>query len=436
MMLIFPQRVGALMEQDIEQAIISSCDQVFDQVIDFTKEMIKQYSVLNQEQGVLDVVEKNLTDLKLPVTRVPIDLKRIGDHPLFAPVEWSYDKKYNLVSALNPKASGKTLVLNGHLDVVSATPFDMWTQAPNIPWEKDGWLYGRGSGDMLAGVAAMIYAVHAVQHAGYTIKSPLTIQGVIEEECTGNGTLACLDKGYDGDFVLIPEPFGPQIYSGQLGVLWFKLRLQGRPAHVLDTSAGVNAIEMLQLVIPYLKELETELNEKYRLPPYDQHKQPFNLNVGKFKGGNWASSVPADAEMEGRVGFPPGMTSNHIMQLVSNKIEKAIQGCPELRSNPPKLRFHGFRSEGHLVELSNPGITLLSACHQKLTNSEPKQFLSTCTTDLRAFHFYNKTAGTCYGPIAKNIHGIDECVDIESIRHTLKAYALFISRWCKLEKTN
>jgi len=423
------------MNDSIEQAILASCDQLFSTVIDFTQEMVKQYSVLNQEQAVLDVVERNLKAIELPVVRVPIDINRIGQHRLFAPVSWCYDEKYNLVCALNPQAAGKTLVLNGHLDVVSASPFEMWSRPPNEPWQKDGWLYGRGAGDMQSGVAAMIYAVHAVHHAGYRITSPLTIQAVIEEECTGNGTLACIERGYDGDFVLIPEPFGPTIYSGQLGVLWFKITLNGRPAHVLDTSAGNNAIELLQLLIPYLKDLEAQLNEQYRQAPYDQFSHPFNLNIGKFSGGNWASSVPASAQMEGRIGFPQGMSSNHIMQLISDRIDFACSQHIELNECKPKLRFHGFRSEGHLVDLKNPGITMLSSCHQHLTNSEPECYLSTCTTDLRAFHFYNKTAGTCYGPIAKNIHGIDECVNIESIRQTLKTYALFISRWCQLEKT-
>ncbi len=422
------------MSLEIEQSILSSCDSIFPEVIDFTKEMVKQYSTLDQEQGVLNLVEDHLIELQLPVIQVPIELSRLEKHELFAPTEWSYDNKYNLVSAINPDASGKSLVLNGHLDVVSARPFDMWAQAPNIPWEKDGWLYGRGSGDMKSGVAAMIYAVHAIKHAGYKITSPVTIQCVVEEECTGNGALACLDRGYDGDFVLIPEPFGPQIYSGQLGVLWFKVIIKGRPTHVLDTSSGANAIEILQLLIPALKELEHELNEKFRVAPYDQYDHPFNLNIGKFKGGNWASSVPAHAEMEGRIGFPTGMTSNHIMQLVSDKIELATHNHPILKEFKPVLRFHGFRSEGHLVDMQNPGITLLSECHQTLTNMKPEHYLSTCTSDLRAFHFYNKTAGTCYGPVAKNIHGVDECVNIDSIFHTLKAYALFISRWCELEK--
>ncbi|PCI54600.1 MAG: acetylornithine deacetylase [Alphaproteobacteria bacterium] len=422
------------MTTDIEDRILKSCDEIFPQVIDFTKEMVKQYSVLNQEQGVLDVVERHMKELDLPVVRVPIEQDRLSGHPLFAPVDWGYDKKYNLVSPLNPGSQGKTLVLNGHLDVVAASPFDMWTQAPNDPWIKDGWLYGRGAGDMQSGVAAMIYAVHALKHAGYEIKSPLTVQTVVEEECTGNGALACLDRGYGGDFVLIPEPFGPQIYTGQLGVLWFKVTCRGIPVHVLDTSAGMNAIEKLQLLIPFLKDLEGELNDKYRVPPYDQYDHPFNLNIGKFKGGNWASSVPAHAEMEARIGFPVGMTANEIMQLVSDRIELAAKQFPVFADNMPKLRFHGFRSEGHMVDLKNPGIKLLSDCHHSLTNQEPEHYLSTCTTDLRAFHFYSKTGGTCYGPVARNIHGIDESVDIESIRQTLKTYALFISRWCEIKE--
>ena len=423
------------MSSSIEKKILESCDKIFLEVIDFTKEMVKQYAVLNKEQAVLNVVEKQLKQLNLPTQRVSIEQDTLSQHPLFAPVEWNYEDKYNLVSDLNRGAKGKTLVLNGHLDVVPANPFDMWSQAPNTPWEKDGWLYGRGAGDMQSGVAAMIYAVHAIQHAGYDIESPLTIQAVIEEECTGNGALACLDKGFGGDFVLIPEPFGPTIYTGQLGVLWFKVSVQGKPVHVLDTSAGSNAIESIQQIIPFLKDLEEQLNQEYRLAPYDKFEHPFNLNIGKIKGGNWASSVPANAELEARIGFPIGMTANEIMQRVSQCIESASLAIPSFKKQMPKVRFHGFRSEGHLVDTQNPGIQLLSQCHHRLTNAQPKEYLSTCTTDLRAFHFYSRTAGTCYGPIAENIHGINERVDIESIRHTLKTYALFISRWCKITQS-
>jgi len=333
-----------------------------------------------------------------------------------------------LASRINSHHENPGLVFNGHLDVVPATPFESWQQAPNHPWSDGEWLYGRGAGDMQSGVAAMIYAAHAIGHAGFEINCPLTIQAVVEEECTGNGTLACLHQGYGGDFVLIPEPFGPTIYSSQIGVIWFKISVVGKPVHVLDTASGMNAIESLQSLIPHLKSLESRLNEEWKVPEYQHLEHPYNLNIGEFKGGNWASSVPSFAEMECRIGFPIGMTANQIMQLIQDSLDYAYKSDPHI-SIKPKLRFHGFRSEGHLVDTSNHGIKLLSQCHFDLTGAEPEKYVSTCTTDLRAFHFYSNSVGTCYGPVAENIHGVDERVNLESIKQTLKTYALFIDRW-------
>lgn len=422
--------VNALSE--LEHHLLKCADAQFDDVLSFTKDMVKQYAVRGQEQGVLSCVEERLQALDLPVMRVGMKKEALEQTPHYAPVAWHHDDKYNLVSQLNPEAAGKSLVLNGHVDVVSAEPFDMWTRPPFEPWERDGWLYGRGAGDMQSGVAAMIYALHAVREAGYRITSPLTLQVVVEEECSGNGALACVQQGFDGDFVLIPEPFDATIYAGQVGTLWFKLAVRGKPVHVQAAGTGINAIAKVQRFVPYLQELEHELNEHHREGAYLELDHPFNLNIGTISGGNWPSSVPAHAELEGRIGFPPGMTRDTIMQRVRDAIAKACAEDPDLADDTPMVEFHGFRSEGHIVDTSHAGINLLSQCHQSLLGSEPKLYWSTCTTDLRAFHVYNGTAGTCYGPVAKNIHGVDECVDIESVRHTLKAFALFIGRWCEL----
>ena len=104
---------------------------------------------------------------------------------------------------------GRSALFNGHLDVVSPEPRDLWDSDPFTPTLRDGWLYGRGAGDMKSGVAAMTYALHAVERAGFGLRAPVTLEAVIEEECCGNGALACLAAGYDAEAVLIPEPFGP-----------------------------------------------------------------------------------------------------------------------------------------------------------------------------------------------------------------------------------
>ena len=411
-----------------EKRIVAACEALMDDTLALTRDLVRGYSVLGQEQGALDTMEAWLERLNLPATRVPLDVPGLAEHPHWAPTAWESAGRYNLVSRLNPGASGPHLVFNGHLDVVPAEPTDMWTRPPWEPWEQDGWLYGRGAGDMKAGIAAMLMAVAAVRRAGVAIDFPLTLQTVIEEECTGNGALACLHQGYGGDFVLIPEPFGAQILSGQVGVVWFRMQIEGLPAHVLDTAAGRNAIETLQLYQPALKALEEEINTLPRPAPYEDHPHPFNLSIGRVEGGNWASSVPAHAILEGRVGFPPGMTPDAAMRRIREAI-MARHAELDDATPPPRVGFHGFRSEGHLVDLDTPGIRLLSACHEALLGEPPAHYLATCTTDLRAFHVMGGINGTCYGPVAQRIHGVDECVEIDSIRHVLTTYALFLHRW-------
>ncbi|MFC3285544.1 ArgE/DapE family deacylase [Litchfieldella rifensis] len=416
------------MLSDSEKRVLERCDSLFDKTLEMTRDLVGQYSVLGNEHGALETMASWLRRLGLPVEQVPMDDPDLSRNPHHVAVEWSNQGRYNLVSRLNPDARRPHLVLNGHLDVVPAEPTDMWTRPPWEPWERDGWLYGRGVGDMKAGIAATVMAVHAVREAGPSIDFPLTLQTVIEEECTGNGALACVNRGHAGDFVLIPEPFGAQIYAGQIGVLRFRVRVYGEPAHVLDTTAGSNAIEYLQQLIPGLKALEAELNESPRTPPYDALEHPFNLNIGRIEGGNWASSVPAHAILEGRIGFPFDMPPETAMEKMR---ECVANSHAELggQVEPPQVDFHGFRSRGHLVDLDSRGVRLLTQCHRSLTGEEPEHYLSTCTTDLHAFHVGAGVAGTCYGPVAERIHGVDECVDIESIRHVLKAYALFLCRW-------
>ncbi|MEJ2653753.1 MAG: ArgE/DapE family deacylase, partial [Acidihalobacter sp.] len=396
---------------DTEKRIEKRCDELLGSAVELTRDLVQGYSVLGNEQGTLDTMERWLGELDLPVERVPLDAPGLDENPHHAPVAWPAKGRYNVMSRLNPGANGPHLVLNGHLDVVPAEPVEMWTRAPWEPWEQDGWLYGRGAGDMKAGIAGMVMAVRAVREAGVAIDFPLSIQTVIEEECSGNGALACVHQGHGGDFVLIPEPFGAQIYTGQIGVLWFKLSVQGVPAHVLDTTAGSNAIEYLQQYIPGLKRLEDELNAARRPAPYDAVEHPFNLNIGRIQGGNWASSVPAYAELEGRIGFPVGMSPEEIMQRVRQAVTERHVELSGGGAQPPMVEFHGFRSEGHLVDLESPGVRLLERCHEDLTGTTAPHYLSTCTTDLRAFQVAGGVPGTCYGPVAQRIHGLAGLID-------------------------
>ena len=143
----------------------------------------------------------------------------IKDHSGFSPVAVDYDNAINVVGTHRPvREAGRSLILNGHIDVVPVGPLDMWAHPPFEPRIEGGWLYGRGSGDIKAGLAANVFALDALRRRGYQPAATLHLQSVTEEECTGNGALSSLVRGYTADAALIPEPENDMLVRANCGV--------------------------------------------------------------------------------------------------------------------------------------------------------------------------------------------------------------------------
>ena len=415
-----------------EKKILNCIDTLADDILDFTCRLVAEPSTLENELSVTALMEAELSRLSFDPFRVSIDPAKLSQHPGFAPVSWSYEGRYNVAAQRKASAEGgRSVIFNGHLDVVSAEPRGLWDTDPFDPVERDGWLYGRGAGDMKSGVAAMTYAVKGVENAGFGFKAPVTIEAVIEEECSGNGALACVAAGHEAEAVLIPEPMGLAILIAQLGVLWFKVSLIGVPRHVHEAQAGVNAIEKCIPLITALRDLEIEMNHEVH-PIYEDIRHPINLNIGVIKGGDWPSTVPAAAEFHCRLSFFPGETYDQTRRRIIDTIALATRQDPWLAENPPQIEFYGFKSEGHVADRSQPAFITLDGCHRDMFGQNADDSISTATTDVRAYHHYTQAQATCYGPVAENIHAANERVKIESVIHTAKIYALFLARWCGL----
>lgn len=415
-----------------EKRIMVEIEHLRQDLLDFLARLVTQDSTLGNEAGVLRLFEDELAAIDLEPRRVPIEPQELAKQPGFAPVLWDYEDRYNLVATRPADASGgKSALFCSHLDVVSPEPMEAWNNDPYEPLARDGWFYGRGAGDMKAGAAAMVYALWAVSRAGFGLSAPVSLAGVIEEECSGNGALACVRAGVDAQAVLIPEPFGPTILTHQLGVLWFKITVTGTPVHVLEAGSGVNAVEKMFVIMSALRALETSLNEK-RPHPYNLVPHPINLNLGVIRGGDWPSTVPARCELHGRLSYYPGQSFEEIRQQVEKTVHASAAADSWLVTRQPVVEFYGFRSDGFALEADLPQLETLDVCHQELCGEEAEVYLATCTTDCRAWNQFGQGVATCYGPVAENIHAANERVDINSIMHTAKAYALFLSRWCGL----
>ncbi len=428
------------MKSDLDSQIMTAVDKRFDEQIAFLSELSSHPSTRGNEQSAQSMMAEGLKERGYETDTWAINVDDIAHLPGFSPVIGNYDDAVNVVGTHHSRTgNGKSLILNGHIDVVPVGPLDMWAAPPFDPHCADGWMYGRGTGDMKAGLAANLYALDALRDIGYQPAADVHIQSVVEEECTGNGALACLQRGYRADAALIPEPFDEKLVTAQIGVIWLQVHLKGIPVHVSVAGSGANAIEAAIPLIAALRELEVHWNGPDRKNKHFAHEDhPLNLNIGRIEGGDWPSSVPSWCCFDVRMGIYPGQDINTARAELEACIRDAANGDAYLRKNQPEIIWHGFLAEGYaLADHAKPeaaqATSSLEGAHRAVTGSDLEKFSVTATTDARFFGLYADTPALVYGPTAEAIHGFDERVNLESIRRVTQSIALFVADWCGLE---
>jgi acetylornithine deacetylase len=328
-------------------------------------------------------------------------------------------------------ADGRSLILNGHIDVVSPEPTAMWSSDPFVARRDGDWLYGRGAGDMKGGLAAIVGAVRGLRELGLAPHAPIELQSVVEEECGGNGALACVLAGHTADAVIITEPTGGAIQNSQVGVLWFQIRVLGRPAHAGHAPQGQNAIEASFALIRALRRLEAELNLDPP-PPYDGYDHPINLNVGILRGGDWPSTVAGESVTHCRVATYPEGSIEDLKRRVEEAVATAVSADQLLAEFEVEVTYDGFACEGYTLDPDAPLVANLGRAVERVSGADARVFASTATTDARSFHLYGESPALCFGPYAEGVHGIDERVLLSSVVETAQVLGLFIREWSGL----
>ncbi len=422
-----------MLAADLSGKLLKAVDAGFDAQVAFLADLTRFPSTRGQEAPAQDFMAAAMAKRGLVVDRWKVAVDDIRHLPGFSPVAVSYDNAWNVVGTHRPRqATGRSLILNGHIDVVPTGPVDMWADPPFVPRIADGWMYGRGAGDMKAGLAANLFALDALARAGLAPAADVHVQSVIEEECTGNGALACLQRGYRAEAALITEPSGGTLGAAQVGVMWFQVKVRGKPVHVAVAGSGANAIEACFPIIAELHRLEHRWNE-VKHPAFAGHAHPINFVVSKIEGGDWTSSVPSWCTFDMRIGLYPGQDLAEVRSEVEATVAVAARADAFLSSNPPQVVYHGFQAEGYVLPQGSDAQGLLERCHESITGKVLGQRAGTGTTDARFYGLYAGIPALVYGPAAENIHAFDERVDLESMRRVTQTLALFIAEWCGVE---
>ena len=388
----------------------------FDDTVAFLADLVRVPSLLGEEEPAQRLVEARLRDLGFDVRSVQPDPERLAERPDSGIPLIPYDRRCSLVATLG-EGSGRSILLNGHVDVVSAEPLDRWTKEPFGAEIADGRMYGRGSCDMKGGVAAMLLGVEAALAAG-SLPGRVVYQSVIEEECGGNGALAACLEGPLADATLIAEPTNGGMDLVAVGVIWARITLEADSRHASNADRGANPIEAAYPVIEALHGLEAELNDDPE-PELAGLDNPYLLNVGAMHAGDWASMTPGRATLDVRLGFPIRMDPAEAQERLAAAVRAADPDAA--------VEFRGFRARGYSFDAESPFVRLLGDCHEEARGGRPRPDPSRATTDLRFF----EGQAVCYGPTGEGLHGPDEWVDLESVADVATVIALLIRRWAE-----
>jgi acetylornithine deacetylase len=407
----------------VDAAIEAGADAAFE----FLERLVREPSTVGHEAGAQEIVAAELDRLGFAVSQVPIPPETAAATP-GGVAQRSYDGRGDVLGRLNPGA-GPSLLLNGHIDVVPAEG-PGWSGEPFTPRTANGWMTGRGTGDMKGGFAMGTLALGALRTAMPTaLTGELSFLSVIEEECTGNGTLAAGQAGVLGDAVVLLEPTSLDLLLGGVGILWVEISLEGVPAHAESADRAVNPVRFVPLMLRALADFAIELSAAADDPAFSEVASPYNVNVGTVTAGDWPSSVPARARLGVRIGFPRNRTPEEILERVRDAVLVAAAQDPWLAEHPPSVREAGYRAEGYLLAPGHPLARAMSDAHCWAHRACPRDLVIGSTTDARYYLNQFGRPALAYGPRARNIHAADEAVELASIVGGARSLARFIARY-------
>jgi acetylornithine deacetylase/succinyl-diaminopimelate desuccinylase family protein len=362
---------------------------------------------------------------------------------------WEVEKgRANLVGIWRGKGRGRSLLLNGHVDVVSPGPSEKWTVAG--PWSGEiiaGKIYGRGSTDMKGGIAAAVFAMKAVLKAGYRPKGDVFIQSVVGEETmeTYAGTGAALQRGYRADAAIVCEASGPphrlSINTASPGLVVMQVKVKGKAAHIsmrdelirpggMGAAVGVSAIDKVFLVYQALLKLEEKWGQTKRHPAFTRPGH-FVLFPTVIQGGDMmAASIPEECSMMYIIWHPPQDTPEGVAEEIQAHIARFAQTDPWLRENPPEVYVPLFSWPPFETSPEEPICKVAAAASEAVFNRPAILYGAAYTSDAS----FIRQAGIptiLVGPGSIEVaHGFNEYVAIQDLLDAAKLYAMTIVEWC------
>ena len=402
-----------------------------EEIIGFLKELVSYPSVTGDEHDIQQFVSATLRGMGLEVREWEPDHEALKKHPAYIPVERGYEDRPNVVGVRRGTGGGRSLLFNGHVDVIPPGPMDKWSCSPWSGEIRDNRLYGRGASDMKSGLAAMTMAMDALIRAGVDLKGDVLLEYTVDEELSGNGTLACVMEGYKADAGICCETSSLHVQPACIGRIWFEIGITGKPAGIQRRFEGVSAIEKGYAVARAVSNLEAIRIHDVRHPLYPDNLSSLPCMVTVFESGSFPSAFPDSCLLKGSIASLPGERTEAVKQQLLDHLELFARTDPWLRDHPPEVTFKGYCGDSAEIPADHPIVTTLTQHMQSVTGKRPPVTGRQGAADTRYLIQYGETPTVIFGPgPTGQMHATDEWVDLDDLIVGTKALALTIMDWC------
>ena len=378
-----------------------------------------------------ELMAEFMTEAGLEVDLWQIDLDEVSAHPDCS-VEIEREHALGLVGTLPGAGDGRSLILNGHVDVVPPGAHELWSYPPFGGVIDQGRIYGRGSVDMKGPLLAGLHALIALREAGVELAGTVHLESVVAEEDGGMGTLATILRGYRADGAIVMEPTDLMVAPAQAGCLNFRVRVPGLAAHGAVREEGVSAFEKLFAVYAAIQQLEAERNQARAGDPlYARFQVPFAISIGTMQGGDWASSVPDHAAMEGRMGVAPGEDFESARGELEAAVAQAAAQDVWLRDHPPQVEWWGGRFLPARTPSDHPLVSTVRGAASGVLGREVSLEGVTYGADMGLIANVGSTPAVLFGAGDIRVaHRPDEYVEIEDLVTMARTLAVAAMRFC------
>ena len=428
----------------LEETVVTAVRAKRDELIALTRELVA-YDTTAREIGDPARDEERLQRslaARLKAIGAEIDLwepPATGRGNRLLPDDLDFVGRPQLAARLGGSGGGPSLLLNGHIDAVSVEPRELWTHDPFAGEIDDGRLYGRGAADMKGGIASMTVALEVLHERGVRLAGDVVVCTVTDEESSGAGGWAAVDRGVRADAGFCTEPTGFDAWVACRGTVCPTITIPGRAGHAeapqRDWREGgaVNAIEKLPLVLDAI----AELREDWRTRADHRHAMlsPGDIVPTVVRGGDWSVTIPAWCDLQCDAMFlPAGIDAAADASVIEREIRERVDA--HVRARDPWFEDHPLRWAWDSYVLpaeiaaDHPLVEIVLAAAAALGRPGKVAGLDSWH-DAATFTRFGGTPCFSFGGGAlATAHAVDEYTEIDELVDVAAAVALAAMRYC------